>query len=158
MSMNPEMYAKVCESPTPALLAQLRRSSAPGDHDEWGRNLVHYAVMAGRPDLVEFCHEWGCDMSSADRSGTTPLHIASDRQRHDLVTLLLQCGADPNRKDKWGNGPLFKAVFTCDGRDGTCIRLLLDHGADPDSANNAGVSARSLAGTIANYDISKFIT
>lgn len=37
-----------------------------------------------------------------------------------------------------------------------CISVLLAAGADPDSDNDYGVSPRSLAYTIANYDMPKF--
>ncbi len=37
------------------------------------------------------------------------------------------------------------------------IELLLDKGADLDSLNNYGVSPRSLTGTIANYDLKKYM-
>ncbi|WP_346767576.1 ankyrin repeat domain-containing protein [Knoellia koreensis] len=47
------------------------------------------------------------------------------------------------------------AVFESKGR-GDAIQLLLDSGADPNVLNGSGRSPRDLAGTIANYDVSRY--
>ncbi|NNM45400.1 ankyrin repeat domain-containing protein [Knoellia sp. DB2414S] len=51
--------------------------------------------------------------------------------------------------------PLWVAVFESKGR-GDAIQLLLDSGADPNVLNGSGRSPRDLAGTIANYDVSRY--
>ncbi|MGY5052060.1 hypothetical protein ACWDE0_41840 [Streptomyces sp. 900105755] len=61
-------------------------------------------------------------------------------------------GAGVDVVDRHGNTPLWRAVFCSRGEDGT-IRLLLEAGADPDRDNVHGLSPRTLAGRIANYDV-----
>jgi ankyrin repeat protein len=66
-------------------------------------------------------------------------------------------GASVSSRDENGNTALSNAVYAYQGGP-DCISLLLDAGADPDLANNYGVSPRSLAQNIANYDTRKFFS
>ena len=71
----------------------------------------------------------------------------------DIIQLLISNNAKIDIKDYYGNTPLFKAVFFSQG-DTEIIKMLLSAGADPDLKNNAGVSPRQLAKTIASFDVS----
>jgi len=73
-----------------------------------------------------------------------------------IVKYLLEAGAEVDAKDSFGNTALHRAVFESEGR-GEVIKALLDAGADQYVKNNYGVSPRSLAETIANYDVLPFL-
>lgn len=55
----------------------------------------------------------------------------------------------------YGNTPLWVAVMNSRGR-GEVIRLLLEAEAVADIPNKSGISTRSLAETISNYDNKQF--
>jgi len=59
-----------------------------------------------------------------------------------MLQIVLKAGGNPNAMDGRGNTPLHMAVgFNAHAP----VRQLLDHGADPDIKNHAGVSALDLA-------------
>ena len=66
--------------------------------------------------------------------------------------MLLKAGAEIDACDGYGNTPLFRAVFNY-REDGETIRALVAGGANPDRSNKSGISPRSLAKTIANYNV-----
>ena len=74
----------------------------------------------------------------------------------DVAKLLISGGALVDSADGHGNTPLFKAVFESRGR-GEMIQLLLRQGADRNRVNKHGVSPRTLAATIANFDVKKWL-
>jgi ankyrin repeat protein len=88
-----------------------------------------------------------------DKGGKSPLHFACIYSQFDIAKFLLQNKAEVDIVDKNGNTPLFDAVFNSKG-EGNIIKLLLSHGANPDIENNYEVSPKSLAETIANFDVS----
>lgn len=88
-----------------------------------------------------------------DEYGRTPLHHAARRQDPKSVEDLLHAGANPNRQDNKGKTPLFLAAFkireiVCSPRtweaekirenDLQIIKLLLQHNADPNLADDSG--------------------
>jgi ankyrin repeat protein len=99
----------------------------------------------------------GADPCAADHSGYTPLHFAAQYQRAPVVAMLIGAGAEIDARDGWGNTALFRAVFNSRG-EGDTIAALLAAGADPDATNDSGVSPRSLASTIANYDVAQYLS
>ena len=48
------------------------------------------------------------------------------------------------------------ALFNVRDGAGEVVRALVAAGADPDAENNYGASPRSLASTVANYDLMRF--
>jgi ankyrin repeat protein len=114
------------------------------EHDEFGRSAIHYAAANG--DVVEVARllARGADPGEPDAAEFTPLHFAAQEQHPEVVALLLEAGADVQARDRWGNTPLWRAVFTAHG-DASTSSTLLAAGADPDAANNTGISPRRLA-------------
>jgi ankyrin repeat protein len=94
---------------------------------------IHKAVMDN--DVSTFSVELaaGNDINVPGPEGMTPLHIAADRGNVAFAKALLAAGVDIDPINVWGNSPLWVAIMkqsrTCP--DGSMIRLLLDHGADP---------------------------
>ena len=123
--------------------------------DQDGRSDLHYAARDGDLAAVEKVVSQGMDVNLQDKHGWTPLHFAAQARSEDVVIYLLAHGASVDVEDGHGNTALFRATFASRG-DGGVIRALREAGADPRKKNKSGVSALSLARTIANYDIAQF--
>jgi ankyrin repeat protein len=81
----------------------------------------------------------GAKVDAVDARGLTPLRRAIGANNVDVVAFLIGAGADPNKainvgdSDIPGYTPLMGAVLGYEwSRDPSLIRLLLDHGANPD--------------------------
>src|SRR6516164_4319881 len=72
----------------------------------------------------------------------TPLHTAARRDNVVVASVLLSAGADIEARDIKGETPLRRAL-NC--RQGGMIRLLLEHGANPDALDKRGVTPRQVA-------------
>ena len=131
-----------------------KRKSRPGV-DGYGRTALHYAILEGNLEAARRLVADGSDPNAVDDNGWTPLHVAAAASNAACVALLLDSGARVEAKDSFGNTPLIKAVFASSGK-GECIRLLRDAGASPTEENNHGVSAVSLARSIANFPVAQF--
>lgn len=122
--------------------------------DRLQRTALHYAAVGGDVAAIVSLLDKGLDPNSADANGWTPLHFAAQSPSLAAVEVLLAAGASTDAQDSHGNAALWVAVFNSNGR-GEVVRMLLDHGADPDLANNYGATPRTVASQIANYDIAK---
>jgi ankyrin repeat protein len=126
---------------------------------KFGRTELHYVAVdlpkeKHSQEIVRLVAE-GCDPNQADKNGWTPLHVAAQECSLEAVQALLAVGANIDAQDSDGNTPLSNAVFRYTG-DGSVVAVLLESGADAERSNFHGVSPRSLANTIANYDVRKF--
>ncbi len=108
-----------------------------------------YAARQGATDAAMALIQGGADINAQDPEGVTALLEAMENVHFDLAAELLAKGANPNLADRAGMTPLFAAVEMrtpmwersrpdpkeADNLD--CIgimKVLLDHGADPDAA------------------------
>jgi ankyrin repeat protein len=123
--------------------------------DREGRSDLHYAARDGDLPSVQKLLSAGADVNLQDKRGWTPLHFAAQACSEKVSKCLLAHGAAIDLEDVYGNTPLSTATFASRG-DGTVIRVLRAAGADPKKKNKSGVSAVSLARTIANYDVAQF--
>jgi len=112
---------------------------------------IHKAVMDN--DVSTFSVEVakGQDINRPGPEGMTPLHIAAHRGNVEFAKTLIDAGVDIDPINVWGNTPLWVAVMERrrTDPDGSMIRLLLDHDADPDrrEGNNSPLElARLIAG------------
>jgi ankyrin repeat protein len=85
------------------------------------------------------------------------LHFAAQSLEPEAVRLLIQAGASLEARNRYGATPLLIALGNSKDDDHGVVGLLLDAGADIDAKNVAGVSPRSLADTVANFDLKKFL-
>ncbi|BES91893.1 Ankyrin repeat [Nesidiocoris tenuis] len=69
--------------------------------------------------------------------GRPPLHYAADYGQRDVIEYLLSKGADINAKDKHGISAVLAAIW--EGHT-TCVRVLLDKGADKSGTAPDGTS------------------
>jgi uncharacterized protein len=123
--------------------------------DRAGRTPLHYAAAQGIADEVRQLLRGGADPNAQDDNGWSPLHFAAQAVAAESATVLLEAGADPNIRDRFGNTPLWRAIFDSRG-DGSVIAVLRSAGADPQLANDSGVSPVELARKIGNYDVARF--
>lgn len=123
-------------------------------HDKLGRSSLHYAAAIGATGSVAMLIGASADVSLADKAGWTPLHFAAQEGDGATIKLLIDAGADVDPRDQHGNTPLSNAVFNYRG-DSSAIDVLRSAGADENATNNHGVSPRSLAHSIANYDVAR---
>lgn len=86
-------------------------------------------------DLVDA----GLPVDLADEADNTLLMLAAYHGHADLTAGLAERGADVNRLNGKGQAPLAGAVFK---NETDVIRVLIEHGADPDAGNP---SARATA-------------
>jgi ankyrin repeat protein len=94
----------------------------------------------------------GPALDQSDCNGWSALHFAAQAHAVEMAALLLAAGATVDVPDAYGNTPLWRAAFESRGR-GEMLQLLLANGANPDRANDSGMSPRQLAETIANFDV-----
>ncbi|MBY8826865.1 ankyrin repeat domain-containing protein [Hephaestia mangrovi] len=125
------------------------------EKDRAGRTALINACIEADPALAEQLLEDGADPNTVDNDGWSALHFAAANSDGLLVRRLLEKGALMEIRDCYGNSPLWRAVMSYRG-NGEAIIALLQADADPDAVNDHGVSPRSLALTISNYDVSRF--
>ena len=91
-----------------------------------GASVLHYAVMRGNPEILQFLLGRGVDVNSRTRNGTTPLHTAVLYNRYEVAEMLLNKGADVGAKSTSGATPL--AIATA-AKNRTIAELLRKRGA-----------------------------
>lgn len=139
----------------PAVVAAIASGLHPDEADGDGRTPLMHAVLIGSAEFTTILLTAGADAKRADKDGFTALHFAAQEYAPEIAQILIQNGAEVDAVDQYGNTPLARAAFASRGR-GDVIKILLAAGANPDLQNQHGMSARSLAKSIANYDVQQF--
>lgn len=102
------------------------------------------ALRAGEQDWTGFFLKKGADPNLAGGNSDTPLITAAKANFDEAAEWLIALGAKVDGANRSGETPLIIAVQR---RDERLVRLLLNHGADPDHTDSvAGYSARDYAG------------
>ena len=134
---------------------------------------LHSAASAGDVKRVKELLEKGADPNARDEDGRTPLYWAAFRGHVEVVKLLLEHGADPNAEDEAGRTPLHAAMFygcievakhvymhCLQQRQVSLVevvKLLLQHGADPDARDKYGRTPLHDAACLGHVEIVKLL-
>jgi len=109
--------------------------------DGFGLSPLHYAVAAGRTELIPLLVRAGADVEArGSRRGCTPLFYASGHPT--ALRALLDAGADPNAKATRGHTALHSAA-EMGFRD--AAEILLEYGARTDLPDSEGRTPIDLA-------------
>lgn len=95
---------------------------------------LHWAVIAGRTNLVFWLIEKGADVNAADPLGMTPLHKTAVFSRVTCAEALIANGADVSAFGrKYGALRLMPIHLAAEEGQTDMIQFLLSHGADVNS-------------------------
>ena len=102
--------------------------------DEYEKTPLHAAAFCGHVKYAQFLIDCGATVDQKDGLGLTPLVLAARANRVEMTQFLIDAGADVNTTDNKGRSALWRILsFT---KEGETVRLLLEHGADPNSHIN----------------------
>jgi ankyrin repeat protein len=111
--------------------------------DGAGRTALVSAIEAKQRDWTGQLLNSDADPNLANPDGETPLIAAAKVGFNEAANWLINLGAKVDTADRSGETALIFAVQT---RNLPLVKLLLDHGADPDKTDNVqGYSARDYA-------------
>ena len=102
-----------------------------------------YAGAEGLLDILRIVNEAGADPAITNRFGGIALIPASERGHVEVVRYLLrETDIDVDHVNNLGWTALLEAILLADGDAAhqEIVRLLLEHGADPDLADRDGVT------------------
>eukprot|EP01102_Stenamoeba_stenopodia_P017564 TRINITY_DN631_c0_g1_i2.p1 TRINITY_DN631_c0_g1~~TRINITY_DN631_c0_g1_i2.p1 ORF type:complete len:564 (-),score=118.21 TRINITY_DN631_c0_g1_i2:179-1870(-) len=101
---------------------------------------LHFAVSEERQDCFDLLLQAGVDINEVEgHFGQTALHFAVAYSKPLFVQKLIEKGANLEAKDFQGKTPLRLGCERCYTSEKIrCIKLLLEHGADVDTIDNAG--------------------
>ena len=108
---------------------------------EADRTSLYTASIDGSADIIRWLLNHGADANACTSSLRTPLYIAAYHMHLDAVQILLKHNADLSLQDISGETPLHETVTNSDDSSReeqrvTIMRLLLEHGADPNKCTN----------------------
>ncbi|MEK6789606.1 MAG: ankyrin repeat domain-containing protein [Pseudomonadota bacterium] len=100
------------------------------------------AAVAGESKKVAQLAAQGVDVNAVGNNGATPLIWALSSRNKSGVAALLRANANPNlRAEKIGDAPMY---FVSMGDDPELLRLLLEHGGDPNHLGRGRIEERPL--------------
>ncbi|AZQ43017.1 ankyrin repeat domain-containing protein [Nonlabens ponticola] len=124
--------------------------------DSDGRTALMHASFFGKDELVASLIEQGADVNHQDKIGYCALHHCSLEMRTGAALLLLNNHADPNLMDEHDNGPLWVALMNSKGNF-DLVKLLIEHGADPEIENLYERTPEDLAETLYKKELDELL-
>jgi ankyrin repeat protein len=99
---------------------------------------LHAACVAGIVDIVEWLLNHGADVNTQANEGSFPISVSVAWGHLQVVRMLIEFNADIDVRREFGRGLLHMAI-RCKNDDHVGImRLLLDHGANPNARDDYG--------------------
>ena len=111
--------------------------------DQKKRTPLIFAASNGHTPVVEYLVGTGADVNAKDSGGQTALLYASKRSFNETAAFLLENGADVNVQSKKARVTALILAAVWDNVE--LVRMLLEHGADPDLTDSSGRTAKMLA-------------
>jgi ankyrin repeat protein len=124
------------------------------DYDE--TTILFYAIRNyASIDAIEVLLEFGVDINEIDEDGLSAIDVSIKFKREDVVKLCIDRGMDINKTArKSGINPIILA--SCFSNI-SMVRLLLENGADINSMDNSGVSAKDYAKKLGQKKMLEFL-
>jgi uncharacterized protein len=115
----------------------LDEGTDPNATDEYGSG----TLLTFHPAVIEYLLARGANPNAqTNENGASVLAGLAFVNALECVRALLRAGADPNRgRDESGETPLHHALATLEHDRTALVKLLLDHGADPNRRTKPGV-------------------
>ena len=110
--------------------------------NDTGETGIHIVTRRGDLGWLGLLFQKGANLNLKDREGNTPLMLATISRWSEGVATLIRLKAQVNIQNRLGETPILKAV---QARDLALVKALIDAGANPDLADNSGISARTVA-------------
>jgi ankyrin repeat protein len=110
--------------------------------NDTGEAGVHVVTRRGDLGWLGLLYQKGANLNLKDREGNTPLILAAVTRWTEGVITLIRLKAQVNLQNRLGETALLKSV---QARDYELTKALLDAGANPDIADNSGISPRMAA-------------
>ncbi|MBI4902807.1 MAG: ankyrin repeat domain-containing protein [Acidobacteria bacterium] len=147
LAQSPDLFQAIRNND----LATLRKANKDelAARDRRGATLLMHAAPFGSIDAVKLLLDAGADVNA--RSGTESTALLWAACDHAKARLLVERGADVNAVSKMGRNPLIAAA-SCPGNLAT-VKLLLDKGANPNTAGPDGVSPITAAASNGDFAI-----
>ena len=106
--------------------------------EEGGWTPLHSAAFRGAGDVIRVLVDGGADANARDKYGNAPLHLTFSLHHRDCLRILVPL-TDETTINGQGAGSTPLRLASLEG-DAGIVRLLLDHGADPNMPSKTAYS------------------
>ena len=113
------------------------------DKSRDGMTPLHAAVENGNIEIIQFLLDSGAKTNIRDFQKRTPLMMMDSDATPEILDLLLRYGAKVQLVDKEKNTVLHQFVGNADNAH--MVRLLSNHGINPNAINKSGETALMIA-------------
>lgn len=131
----------------------LKAGSSPSPIDSVGMTPLHKAVECGNLRAVILLLKSKASPNCRTNDGVSPLFIALSQRHTITVNWLLRYGANAQSAAKDGDDTVLD--FAVRTRYVPAVKMLVEHGADPERLDRTGESPLHRAATMGDYEIVK---